>query len=319
MTTIEPDLRGAARPAGPPSHRTVGGERRAELASFLRSRRERITPQDVGMPGGARRRTPGLRREEVAQLAGVGVTWYTWLEQGRPINASAQVLGAVARTLRLDEAECEHLYRLAEVTQPAVAVAERDTAPSDLRAILESLEPLPAALVNHRSDVLGWNQTYAAMFPDLVYGPPALRNSFWFMFVTQRGRETLVNLDEQAHRAVAVFRYRYTQHLGEPEWREFVDRLSDASPLFARLWATHDVAPPGPCDKRFRLPEVGEVAMRTTNLDVADLPGVRLVVYNAVDEVSRERIARLHGRPRLVAVRGEDVTESGARATLAAG
>ncbi|WP_045880230.1 helix-turn-helix transcriptional regulator [Pseudofrankia sp. DC12] len=289
------------------------------MASFLRSRRERITPQDVGMPGGARRRTPGLRREEVAQLAGVGVTWYTWLEQGRPINASAQVLGAVARTLRLDEAEREHLYRLAEVTQPAVAVVERESTPDDLRSILDGLEPLPAALVNHRSDVLGWNHTYAAMFPELVSSPTPLRNSFWFMFVTPRGRELLVNLDEQAHRAVAVFRYRYTQHLGDPEWREFVDRLCAASPLFARLWATHDVAPPGPCDKRFRLPEVGEVALRTTNLDMADLPGVRLVVYNPVDKISRERIVRLHGWPRLVAVRGEDVAERGGRATLAAG
>lgn len=318
MTTTEPDL-SAHRPTGVTPRRTPGGERRAELASFLRSRRERITPHDVGMPGGARRRTPGLRREEVAQLAGVGVTWYTWLEQGRPINASAQVLGAVARTLRLDEAECEHLYRLADVTQPATAVAERDTAPNDLRAILDSLEPLPAALINYRSDVLGWNHTYATIFTELVSSPPELRNSFWFMFVTPRGREMLVNLDEQAHRAVATFRYRYTQHLGDPEWRSFVDRLCAASPMFAEMWATHDVAPPGPCDKRFRLPDVGEIALRTTNLDVADLPGVRLVVYNPVDEVSRERIARLHGRPRLVAVRGDGATERGGRATLAVG
>ena len=89
--------------------------RREELAAFLRTRRARIRPEDVGLPSGARRRTPGLRREEVAQLAGVGVTWYTWLEQGRPINASVQVLDAIARTLRLDRTECEHLYRLADM------------------------------------------------------------------------------------------------------------------------------------------------------------------------------------------------------------
>ena len=110
MTTTGPPGRGHDHHGGQGLRRT----RRAELAAFLRSRRERITPEDVGLPPGFRRRTPGLRREEVAQLAGVGVTWYTWLEQGRPINASVQVLDAVARTLRLDPAEREHLYRLAD-------------------------------------------------------------------------------------------------------------------------------------------------------------------------------------------------------------
>ena len=104
---------------------TGNGSRRAELAAFLRSRRERITPEQVGLPPGLRRRTPGLRREEVAQLAGVGVTWYTWLEQGRPINASAQVLGAVAQTLRLDPAERQHLYRLADVADAAGPAGSR--------------------------------------------------------------------------------------------------------------------------------------------------------------------------------------------------
>jgi len=317
MTTARRNVDGGPQ-AGRAPALTRGSERRAELASFLRSRRERISPEDVGMPPGARRRTPGLRREEVAQLAGVGVTWYTWLEQGRPINVSAQVLGAVARTLRLDAAERDHLYRLAEVAQPPAAVAERARLPEDLRVILDTLEPLPAAMVNHRSDVLAWNGTYAALFPDLVRLPAAARNSLWYMFTTPAGRELLVNLDEQAGRAVAVFRYRYTQHLGDPEWREFVDRLCAASPLFATMWATHNVAPPAPCDKRFRFPGVGEVATRTTNLEVAELPGVRLVVYTPIDESSRERIARLVVRARLVAVPG-DGPAGDPRLALAAG
>src|SRR5947199_128186 len=114
---------------------TVGG-RRGELAQFLRSRRARLSPADVGLAPGIRRRTPGLRREEVAQLAGVGVTWYTWLEQGRPINASVQILDAIARTLRLDQAERAHLYRLAEI--PAVPdPAGPDELPSEIHAILD--------------------------------------------------------------------------------------------------------------------------------------------------------------------------------------
>src|SRR5689334_23546480 len=129
--------------------RKAGERRRAELGEFLKARRARLSPGDFGMPAGARRRTPGLRREEVALLAGVGVTWYTWLEQGRQINASTQVLDAVARTLRLDRAEREHLYRLAEAT-PLRTERPRQVIPDSIREILHSLDPLPASLVNSR-------------------------------------------------------------------------------------------------------------------------------------------------------------------------
>src|SRR3954453_7595027 len=114
--------------------------RRHELAAFLRSRRARVTPEDVGLPGGSRRRTPGLRREEVAQLAGVGVTWYTWLEQGRPIKASVQVLDAVSRTLRLDPTEHEHLYRLADVPAVPSTTVTKEAGP-EIRTIIDAMMP----------------------------------------------------------------------------------------------------------------------------------------------------------------------------------
>ena len=145
--------------APPPSQ-----ERRSELTDFLRNRRAQVTPRDVGLPANGRRRTPGLRREEVAQLAGVGVTWYTWLEQGRPINASVQVLDAIARTLRLDRTECEHLYRLADL--PWVSVPESGHAlEPETQAILDALNPLPAAAYSSRYDLLAHNRAYRAMFP----------------------------------------------------------------------------------------------------------------------------------------------------------
>ncbi|MFD4458992.1 helix-turn-helix domain-containing protein [Nocardia sp. NPDC058480] len=129
--------------------RSVRTERRAQLGAFLKSRRAKITPGDVGLPPGSRRRTPGLRREEVAQLSGIGVTWYTWLEQGRPINASVQVLDAVARTLELDHAEKVHLYRLADV--PSVPAApEPSMMPPGLPMILDQLSPLPAVLLDSK-------------------------------------------------------------------------------------------------------------------------------------------------------------------------
>ncbi|OLB73693.1 MAG: hypothetical protein AUI14_25570 [Actinobacteria bacterium 13_2_20CM_2_71_6] len=149
---------------------TALGSRRTELAQFLRSRRARLRPDDVGLPPGLRRRTPGLRREEVAQLAGVGVTWYTWLEQGRPINASVQILDAIARTLRLDQAERAHLYRLAEV--PAVPdPAACEILPPEIQPILDSMDLTPAVIYNGRYDILAWNAPYGALFPGVTVEP----------------------------------------------------------------------------------------------------------------------------------------------------
>ncbi|NUU20519.1 MAG: helix-turn-helix domain-containing protein, partial [Streptomycetaceae bacterium] len=168
---------GSKAAAGARAPHTV---RRGELSAFLRSRRERITPEDVGLPTGSRRRTPGLRREEVAQLAGVGVTWYTWLEQGRPIRASAQVLDAVARTLRLDVAEREHLYRLAGI--PSVTHPEGDHVSPQVQVILDHLDPLPAAVYNARWDVLAWNRTYSMIFPGVSTDRFTERNVMWSVF-----------------------------------------------------------------------------------------------------------------------------------------
>src|SRR4051794_41645106 len=138
--------------APPPSE-----ARRAELSDFLRTRRAKVAPQDAGLEANGRRRTPGLRREEVAQLAGVGLSWYTWLEQGRDIHPSPQVLDALARVLRLDSAERAHLFHLARVELPLPAGDYPRTAPPELAAIVDGLVPNPAYLLGPRTDVLGWN------------------------------------------------------------------------------------------------------------------------------------------------------------------
>src|SRR5690348_5383907 len=185
---------------------TVNGhDRRAELAAFLRTRRERITPEQAGLPPGSRRRTPGLRREEVAQLSGVGVTWYTWLEQGRPINASVQILDAIARTLRLDQAEREHLYRLADVPAVPDEVAHECLAP-EVQVILDSMAQLPAAVYNGRYDLLAWNRAYAALFPGLTSAPPAERNALWQIFMVADCCLTIANRQVEVPQMVATFR-----------------------------------------------------------------------------------------------------------------
>jgi transcriptional regulator with XRE-family HTH domain len=142
--------------------------RRHELAAFLRSRRERVTPEDAGLPSGYRRRTAGLRREEVAQLSGVGVTWYTWLEQGRPIRASVQVLEAVARTLRLDAIERQHLFRLAEVPDKAHPDESGPVLRPQIQVVLDGLNPMPASVTTERFDILAWNTAYGALLPHVV-------------------------------------------------------------------------------------------------------------------------------------------------------
>ncbi|WP_141575994.1 helix-turn-helix transcriptional regulator [Actinomadura sp. WMMA1423] len=287
-------------PAPPTARGGAGPRRRTELAAFLRSRRERITPEDVGMPPGPRRRTPGLRREEVAQLAGVGVTWYTWLEQGRPINASTQVLDAVARTLRLDGAEREHLYRLADVPDAAVD-EDAETLPEDVQGILDALVPMPAAVANARSDILAWNSAYAAIFPHVPRARPCERNTLWMVFTLPPCCNPVANLEESAPDHVAVFRHRYSRHLDEPGWKDLVRRLQAASPMFARLWASHDVALPGPTVKVFRHRAVGEIRTRTTSMDITASPNARLIVYTPTDEESRDRIAWLLDAPEAAA------------------
>lgn len=280
-------------------HSREGGDshRRAELAAFLRARRERISPEQAGLPPGLRRRTPGLRREEVAQLAGVGVTWYTWLEQGRPINASVQVLTAIARTLKLDSAEREHLYRLAGVPGATDGSEEPGEdcpgVPADVQGILDQLVPLPACVLNERFDLLAWNAAYAALWPGVVGARPGQRNVLWLNFTYPDCCHPYVNRDEQLPMLVAQLRGAYARHIGEPAWTGFVHRLQAASPYFARLWAEHEVASAATYLKVFRHPSYPHLATTTTSLAVLAVPGTRLVAYTPADEVTRDAISGL--------------------------
>jgi transcriptional regulator with XRE-family HTH domain len=275
---------------------TTAELRRGDLAQFLRSRRARISPADVGLPEGRRRRTPGLRREEVAQLAGVGVTWYTWLEQGRSINASVQVLDAIARTLRLDRAEREHLYQLAGLPSLPETVAE--TLPPELQDVLDALVPLPAVIYNGRYDVLAWNRTYAMMFRKLTGVPSPQRNVLWQMFVVPACCSMIGNRDAELAYTVANFRATFGRHVGEPGWTSLVDSLAAASPEFAANWARHDVAAPVSRVKNYRLESDGHaVNLIASSFAVADRPDVRMVVNTPVTEQDRADLVRITGGP----------------------
>jgi transcriptional regulator with XRE-family HTH domain len=266
--------------------------KRHELASFLRSRRERVTPQEVGLPPGFRRRTPGLRREELAQLAGVGVTWYTWLEQGRPINASVQVLDAIARVLNLGAAERWHLYRLAEV--PGVAnSADSAQLPDDVLRVLDALNPNPACILNGRYDLLAYNETYAGFFFEMVSSTGDEHNALWQLFAGSN-RGCLVRNEQsvaQLSQMVAVFRSNYARHVDEPEWTDFIEALGAASEEFAEIWATHPVSEPGGMVKQFIRDDV-LVEARTTSFVVPGMQDSRMIVYVPASEVSAAMFAK---------------------------
>jgi transcriptional regulator with XRE-family HTH domain len=248
------------------------------------------------MPPGLRRRTPGLRREEVAQLSGVGVTWYTWLEQGRPINASPQVLDAVARTLRLDLPEREHLYRLAEVPfEPAPGHLTRRVGP-DVQGIIDALDPLLAVVYTSRYDVLAANPAYRDLFVVPQTHGTGLPNVLWTLFTVPEETCPVVHRERELPVMVATLRSAYGRHVGEPAWEEYIRGLSAASPYFARLWASGEVTPPGPRVKTFRHAAVGEMRMTSQSLSIDGMPECRIVVYTPEDEESRAKIASLRER-----------------------
>ncbi|WP_329417028.1 helix-turn-helix transcriptional regulator [Streptomyces sp. NBC_00704] len=265
------------------------------MAAFLRGRRARVTPGDVGMPPGLRRRTPGLRREEVAQLSGVGVTWYTWLEQGRPINASAQVLDAVARTLRLDPPEREHLYHLAEVPFASPPEALVQSVGAEIQGIIDALAPRPAVVYNSRYDILAANAVYRDLFIAPTAGAAARvpANAMWRLFTVPEEDCPLLFRDRELRMMVATLRASYGLHAGEPAWEDFIAELAQASPPFAQLWASGDVAEPGRRVKAFRHGTVGELRMTSTSLSIDGMPECRIVVYTPDDEETARRTALL--------------------------
>ncbi|MEZ0091650.1 helix-turn-helix transcriptional regulator [Streptacidiphilus sp. EB129] len=267
--------------------------RRRELAAFLRSRRERISPEQVGLPAVGRRRTPGLRREEVAQLAAVGVTWYTWLEQARAIQVSPQVLDAIARGLLLDFNERQHLFALADAADPM----PRPTCPTVTPAVLtimEQLEPLPAVAMNNRYDILAYNRTYGRLFGDLDAIAPEDRNAMLLAFTHPGWKRTLVDYEAATAMMVAKFRSAMADHVAEPAWKSLVKRLLLASPEFDAQWRRHEVGTSEHGEKRFLNPEVGLLHFEFTSMWLGPRQGTRMVTYTPADDETRERVEKLH-------------------------
>lgn len=251
---------------------------RRPLAEFVRARRARLQPEEVGLAAGTRRRTPGLRREEVAHLAGVGVTWYTWFEQGRGIQVSAEFLERLCHALRLNAAERGHLFTLAQHRPPPHALARAVDMSPALLAMLASL-PHPAYIKTSRWDIVAWNAAAAAIFGDYGQLPPERRNVLSLVFTDPGYRRLMVDWEGDARRILEKFRLDYARAYDDPSFASLVAELREASPEFNQWWPRQEVAVRAEGLKRFRHPEQGELELAHTSFIVEGAPDLRLVIY----------------------------------------
>ncbi|MGA6162552.1 helix-turn-helix domain-containing protein [Amycolatopsis magusensis] len=271
----------------------------AELGSFLRSRRAALRPEDVAVPAhGTRRRVPGLRREELAQLAGVSMAYYTRLEQGQSHNASDAVLDAIARALRLDPAETAHLRDLARPARVTRPSTRPERLRSGLRAVVDSIGDVPAYVVGKYADVLAWNPLAHALLAghldaDAPRHPADRPNLQRLLFLDPHTRELYADWDSRARTSVACLRLTAGRHPGDPRLAALIGELTMQSPEFAALWTAHPVHQCAFSTVRYRHPLVGELTLRHEIMDLPEDDGQQLFLTTAEPGSSSHAALRL--------------------------
>jgi transcriptional regulator with XRE-family HTH domain len=263
------------------------------LGTWLKTRRTRLDPAAFGLPA-QRRRTPGLRREEVAQRANISATWYTWLEQGRGGAPSADVLDRIARALMLTDVEREHLFLLGLGRPPEARYRKSDGVTPRLQRVLDALEPVPALIRNAIWDVIAWNRAATVMLTDYGALPPEQRNILRFIFLDPRVRAAQYDWEGVARFVVGAFRVDAARAGAAADVKPLVDELCRASPEFKAMWDDNDVqAAHGEAVKRIRHPIMGEIAFEYSAFAVDGRPDLTMVVYNPVTEEDAKKIGGL--------------------------
>lgn len=261
-----------------------------ELADFLRTRRARLTPEEVGLPRGSRRKTPGLRRTEVAQLVGVSVDWYTWLEQGRAITPSTQVLERLVQTLRLDANERTHLFLLAQQQPPPPLLLEPEIVSPALQRFLHQFGTRPAFVSGRRWDVLAWNDAGCALFGDFRQRTaPRERNTIWGIFTHPLSRQFVVNWEEDARWLLAQFRSTCGRYPGDVQLTELIHDLQLSSPEFRAWWPNHEVLGGQEGRKMLNHPQVGYLLFERLTFQVFETPDLKVTVYTPMEEADTPR------------------------------
>ena len=268
---------------------------RTELAEFLRTRRARVQPVDVGLPNGERRRTPGLRREEVAQLADVGVSWYTWLEQGRDIHVSEPLLERLARALRLTPTERAHLFELAH-GRPAPRPVEPGRVSAALQRVLDT-HPYPALVSTPRRDVVAWNAAASVLYGDFELLSEKNRNHLWSMFMNLERRALFLDWELTARGSVASFRLEAARAADRSEYDALISELLLCSSEFARIWNDHELVEIPEGLKTLVHPQVGVLEFEHVTLAYAEpnARALRVTLYTPLPGESTERARLLFG------------------------
>jgi transcriptional regulator with XRE-family HTH domain len=267
-----------------------------ELAAFLRTRRERLDPRDFGLSSRRQsRRTPGLRREEVAELAGVSVDYIVRLEQARGLRPSADVVEALARALRLAPDERAYLFALAQQRPRNVGKLATTAAPSLVRLVAD-LSPLPAMLMNHRYDILAWNDEMARLLLDFDTLPPSRRNAMWLCLMHPETRDFYVDRERVVREGVAHLRAAWAAHPEDQALTDLIAECITRDEEFARMWDKRDVKVNGRGSKVIRHPDVGVIALHFETLAPLQDPDQLLVIYRAADEESQAALDGLRAR-----------------------
>ncbi|MEV0970104.1 helix-turn-helix transcriptional regulator [Microtetraspora glauca] len=258
----------------------TAAERRAELGSFLRARRAHLDPTAVGLPPAGPRRRGGLRREEVATLSGVSATWYTWLEQGRDIQPSRQVLDALARTLRLTTTEHAYVLSLAGYTPlPSAAEPVDQVAPGHVRRLLDALAGFPAYAIAPDWTITGWNTAYTALYPNVATVAPPERNLLWLVFTDPYVRDLLPDWETTSRRFLAEFRAEAGPRLGDLARSAVIQRLLQTSKPFRDAWQDHHIEGFASRLRVFHHPAQGVLRYEHHRLAPADHPDLHVVIY----------------------------------------
>lgn len=279
-------------------------DRRAELGEFLRSRRARLRPEEYGLPSHGRRRVPGLRREELAQLAGVSVDHYIRLEQGRALHFSAEILDSVARALQLDHAESAHLHRLALPTSAERLEAAGEGPPlrAGIRRLLASVVDAPAYLVDRNTNVLAWNQLASTLLTDFGAIPAPERNMARLVFLDPSVRDLYIDWLTRARDVAGFLRMDAARRPVPASTQALIDELSTASAEFREIWAEHAVRDKKHGKYRYRHPLAGEFELTYETLRLPDDPGLALTVHTAEEgtpaEIALQVLSRAKGAHR---------------------
>jgi transcriptional regulator with XRE-family HTH domain len=262
------------------------------LGTYLKDRRAKLDPATLGFPA-ERRRTPGLRREEVAQRANISPTWYTWLEQGRGGAPSADVLGRIARALMLTDIEREHLFLLGLGRPPEVRYQKNGGVTPRLQRVLDALDPSPALIRTATWDVVAWNRAATAMLGDYGSLAPEQRNILRFMFLDPRARAAQYDWESVARSVVGAFRVEAARAGAAEEVEPLVDELCRLSPEFKAMWRDNDIRSHGEHVKHIRHPVLGPLAFEYSAFAVDGRQDLSMVVYNPATPADADRISSL--------------------------